>query len=133
MHLYLDNTCTGDRNYPQNENSQRPSTSERYYLDARRPDRRTPMKVLVGKTFVFVTKIWTIYMNKNMEDLRCVQCITCTGYIHVLSQGFLRIHVCLCRPLLNEEEGTNTDNCDTQDNLDEDGVNLDEDCDEINE
>ena len=54
----------------QNENSQRASTSERYYLDVRRPDRRTPMKVLTGKTFDFVNHVWETYMEQNMEDVR---------------------------------------------------------------
>ena len=38
----------------QNENVGRASTSERVVLDMRRKDRRTPMKVLVAKTFKFV-------------------------------------------------------------------------------
>ena len=54
----------------QNENSQRASTSERLYLDMRRPDRRTPMKVLTEKSFRFVDQMWDCYMAKNMEDLR---------------------------------------------------------------
>ena len=58
----------------QNENSQRAFTSERMYLDVRRPDRGTPMKVLVDKSFTFVDKVWDCYMANNMEDVR---------YIHV--------------------------------------------------
>ena len=42
----------------QNENVGRAATSERLVLDIRRKDRRTPMKVLVGKTFHFVDHIW---------------------------------------------------------------------------
>ena len=40
--------------YFQNENVQRGHTSERMYIDMRRPNRRTPLRVLVDKTFRFV-------------------------------------------------------------------------------
>ena len=57
-------------NVMQNENSQRAYTSERMYIDIRRPDRRTPMKVLVKKSYKFVQQVWDSYMVKNMEDTR---------------------------------------------------------------
>ena len=53
----------------QNENVGRDSTSERLYWDMRRPDRRTPMKVLVEKSYRFTTNIWSLYMQKNAPDV----------------------------------------------------------------
>ena len=53
----------------QNENCQRASTSERYVQDIRRPDRRTPRRVLVAKTFVYVEAIWIEYQRRNQEDM----------------------------------------------------------------
>ena len=52
------------------ENSQRDATSSRMVLDMRRPDRRTPMKVLVPKTFHFVDAVWWHYMERNLVDMR---------------------------------------------------------------
>ena len=40
--------------------------------DLRRPDRRTPLKVLVSKTFKFVDQLWEMYVTKNKVDLRYV-------------------------------------------------------------
>ena len=54
----------------QNENSRREATSSRMVLDMRRPDRRTPMKVLVRKSFKFVDAIWQHYTRKNVGDIR---------------------------------------------------------------
>ena len=48
----------------------RASTSERLVVDARRPDRRTPMKVLVKKSFNFVGEIWRAYVQSRVNDLR---------------------------------------------------------------
>ena len=39
-------------------------------LDMRRPDRRTPMKTRVKKTFNFANVIWDLYVSKNLEDQR---------------------------------------------------------------
>ena len=36
--------------------------------DLRRPDRRTPMKVLTAKTYKFVDDIWKAYLNYIMQD-----------------------------------------------------------------
>ena len=36
--------------------------------DIRRKDRRTPMKVLVAKTFQFVDRIWLTYTRKRWLD-----------------------------------------------------------------
>jgi hypothetical protein len=52
-----------------NENVQRAATSERLYWDIRRPDRRTPMKVLVEKTFAFTQYLWTTYLQRNKPVL----------------------------------------------------------------
>ena len=52
----------------------RAHTSEYQGKDLRRPDRRTAMKVLVDKTFSFVTVVWTAYVAKNKVDIRYVTC-----------------------------------------------------------
>ena len=45
--------------------------------DRRRQDRRTPMKVLVKKTFNFVDDIWNTYVEQKLGDLRLEsQCLT---------------------------------------------------------
>ena len=44
--------------------------SSRKVLDLRRPDRRTPMNVLVEKSFDFVEKLWTEYLRHNKADLQ---------------------------------------------------------------
>ena len=68
----------------QNENSQRAFTSEKYYADVRRPDRRTPMKVLTDKTFTFVDTIWETYMEHNMVDVRYIyMCMHVHMYIYL--------------------------------------------------
>ena len=55
----------------------RASTSERVVQDRRRQDRRTPMKVLVKKTFNFVDDIWKTYIEQKLGDLRLEsQCLT---------------------------------------------------------
>ena len=54
----------------QNENVDRPHTSESVVRDLRRPDRRTPMKALVAKKFTFVTAVWDRYIHRNKVDLR---------------------------------------------------------------
>ena len=52
----------------QNENISRPSTSERVSMDLRRPDRRTPKRILVQKTFENVHFVWALYMERNMTS-----------------------------------------------------------------
>ena len=60
-----------------NENVGRASTSERVVQDRRRQDWRTPMKVLVKKTFNFVDDIWKTYVEQKLGDLRLEsQCLT---------------------------------------------------------
>ena len=39
-------------------------------MDLRRPDRRTPMKVRVDKTYQFVCDIWSLYIQNNMQTLK---------------------------------------------------------------
>ena len=58
--------------YYSQKNSQRACTSERLYLDMRRTDRTTPLKVFTEKSFSFVDQVWDSYMAKNMEDLKYV-------------------------------------------------------------
>ena len=45
-------------------------TSTHRVADLRRPDRPTPMKVLVDKTYNFVDVFWEAYMEHNKTDLR---------------------------------------------------------------
>lgn len=52
-----------------NENVNRRHTSESKVRDLRRPDRRTALKVLVKKSFLFVDLLWKMYVTKNQEDL----------------------------------------------------------------
>ena len=54
--------------YFQNENVQR---GHRMYIDMRRPNRRTPLRVLVDK--LFVEDVWCLYMTRNMQV---------TGYVN---------------------------------------------------
>ena len=75
----------------QNENSQRAFTSEKYNADVRRPDRRTPMKVITDKTFItFVdTIIWETFMEHNMVMLDVHACT----HVHLLVHCMCRHHV----------------------------------------
>ena len=50
-------------------------TSVHRVQDLRRPDRRTPMKVLVEKTFTFVELVWSTYIDDNKADIRHVSYI----------------------------------------------------------
>ena len=50
----------------------RPYTSTSRVKDLWRPDRRTAMKVLVKKTYMFVDKLWTEYVEHNRADLRYI-------------------------------------------------------------
>ena len=59
----------------QNENVNRTHTSVHKVKDLRRPDRCTPMKVLVEKTFKFVELVWTAYVDDNKPDIRYVSYI----------------------------------------------------------
>ena len=54
----------------QNENVRRECTSERLVQDMRRPDRRTPMRVLKEKSFNFAGEIWENYEQQRKVDLR---------------------------------------------------------------
>ena len=65
-------TCIYTHYNPQNENVNRTSTSERLVVDLRRPDRRTPTKVLAKKTFNFVDEIWRAYVLSRINDLRYI-------------------------------------------------------------
>ena len=50
----------------------RHSTSERQVRDLRRPDRHTPMKMLVKKSYGFVERLWAAYLASNCSDLRYI-------------------------------------------------------------
>ena len=55
--------------YLQNENVNRPFTSQHRVADLRRPDRRTAMKVRVEKTYNFVDILCASYIASNRVDL----------------------------------------------------------------
>lgn len=52
-----------------NENVNRSYTSASKVKDLRRPDRRTPMKVLVRKKYNFVELLWAMFVTHNQVDL----------------------------------------------------------------
>ena len=54
--------------WAQNENVGRAATSERLVQDLRRPDRRTPMKVLVRKSFLFVETVGFSGADEHAES-----------------------------------------------------------------
>ena len=56
----------------QNENVNRPNTSQHTVTDLRRPDRRAAMKVLVAKSYNFVDILWDAYISKNSTDMRYI-------------------------------------------------------------
>ena len=66
----------------QNENVARASTSEKLKHDPKRPDRRTPRRALVEKSFHFTHHIWEVYMTRNRQRLEyvchTVHTYTCT-------------------------------------------------------
>ena len=96
----------------QNENVSRPATSERMYVDLRRPDWRTPKRVLVSKTYDNVHTVWSLYIARNKTDIRYVIRTVCNVFI-----------IMWCRPVCDEEEGpddvADTDVADTDDDLDD--------------
>ena len=53
-----------------NANVCRASMSECFVQNVRRPDQRTPMKVLVKTTFHFVDEIWEMYIRIKFADIR---------------------------------------------------------------
>ena len=109
--------------FSQNENVQRGHTSERTYVDIRRPNRRTALKVLVNKTFRFVEDVWSTYVRRNMQV---------TGYVHTTilccSKHEINIY-CFSRTTVasgegdeDEEEGQGDDS-----DLEDDGDDVQED------
>ena len=46
--------------------------SARQIRDLRRPDRRTPVRVLVAKTYHFVERVWVAYLARNVAILEYV-------------------------------------------------------------
>ena len=110
----------------QNENVNRPYTSESKVADLRRPDRRTAMKVLVKKTYKFVDLLWHRYVETNRTDVRFVKILCC---VHVDSEGFS-----FTRPLdeldvvVGEEEEDGGDVIDDGEPVDSDTEEIYEDC-----
>ena len=50
----------------QNENVNRPYTSQAKLQDFWRPERRTAMKVLMNKSFMFVDMLWAMYVTQKV-------------------------------------------------------------------
>lgn len=84
----------------QNQNVNRAHTSEHRVYDLRRPDRRTPMKVLVEKKFEFVELVWSAYVAHNKPDIRYV--IIVYVYIHITTL-LLYMYFFVFRPIEDEE------------------------------
>ena len=61
-------------------------TSVSRVKDLRRPDQRTPMKVLVKKKYNFVELFWAMFVTQNKVDLMYVVCIS----IRILMINFYR-------------------------------------------
>ena len=64
------------------------------YADLRRPDRRTPKRVLVNKTFTNVQTVWAMYTEHNRTDTRYM-------YIHVPYMCTFELHA--DRPTWNQK------------------------------
>ena len=75
MQTYIHDTA-------QNENVNRPLTSQRRVKDLRRPDRHTQMKVLEEKTYNFVEYLWAMYIDKNSTNLQYVMATCITTYMY---------------------------------------------------
>ena len=69
----------------------RAHTSEHRVQDLRRPDRRTPMKVLVGKTFMYVDLVWSMYIEHNKPDIRQVL-FTLYNVVYIIMSMYI-VHV----------------------------------------
>ena len=112
--------------FVQNENVNRPYTSESKVADLRRPDRRTAMKVLVKKTYKFVDLLWHRYVETNRTDVRFVKNLCC---VYVDSEDFS-----FTRPLdeldvvVGEEEEDGGDVIDDGEPVDSDTEEIYEDC-----
>ena len=61
--------CTIYVSNQQNENMGHTATSTQEVVDLQRSDRRTPVRVLVIKTFHFADKVWMTYLQ-GMSDTR---------------------------------------------------------------
>ena len=55
----------------------RHSTSERQVRDLHRPDRHTPVNVVVKKSYDFVERVWAAYLASNTSDLRYMYMLIC--------------------------------------------------------
>ena len=69
----------------QNENVNHAHTSEHRAQNLCRPDRRTAMKVLVEKTFVFVEHLWSVYVVDNKPYIRYVYLTVLGTHINVVT------------------------------------------------
>ena len=109
-------------NVVQNENVSRPTTSERTYYDHRRPDRHTPKRILVAKTFRFVRTVWSLYLQRNITDHR---------YMHNIIMILLKNQTFNLQRPLDDTETLETDHGDCDDEEDDDEILCDgEDVDE---
>ena len=69
-----------------NENVNRHGTSARQVRDLRRPDRHTPVNVLVTKTYRFVERVWAYFFTgqsllpggvaRSRKKIRCYNTMT---------------------------------------------------------
>ena len=57
---------------PQNENVGRDATSTYLTVDLRRPERRTPMRALVAKSFHFADRVWMAYLHSMPDFGMCI-------------------------------------------------------------
>ena len=67
-------------------------------MDLRRPDGRTPMKVLVKKMFHFVDDVWRTYIRSKITDFRLAVYLLCIIPSYPCSVLFLHcmyIYVCV--------------------------------------
>ncbi len=114
----------------QNENVRRESTSERLVQDARRPDRRTPVRVLVEKTFEFVEDVWESFVQQRSVDLRYTAKYLCSNLdtVYMIDLIILLVH-CMCSDYVEPEQSDEP--VDENEDIMNDGVHvLDKDLDE---
>ena len=110
----------------QNQNVNRAHTSEHRVYDLHRPDRCTPMKVLVEKKFEFVELVWSAYIAHNKPDIRYVIIVYVYIYIHVTKLLlYMYMYFFVFRPIEDEEpsgtggeveDGTALSDADSDDN-----------------
>ena len=101
-------------------------------LDMRRPDRRTPMKARVKKTYKFADEVWKLYVHKNMQYLH-LELAPQTSMLNIDAYNLLLMPINFhkYRPV-NDDEEANTereadDSDDEEFDVANDGTPLDDD------